>query len=45
MSDLDRLIGGRRDAEWDPETPTERPGDRDKNMRLFEDANRASPSG
>ena len=29
-------------SEWDPETLTERPYDRDRNMRLFEDANRAS---
>jgi len=27
-------------SEWDPETLTERPYDWDKNMRLFEDANR-----
>jgi len=27
-------------SEWDPETLTERPYDRDKNVRLFEDANR-----
>lgn len=29
-------------SEWDPETLTERPYDRDNNMRLFEDANAAS---
>jgi predicted metal-dependent enzyme (double-stranded beta helix superfamily) len=28
-------------SEWDPETLTERPYDREKNMRLFADANRA----